>query len=335
VPCIPRRSASQQRYEDWQRSSQHRWALLSMLTDIPASDEWYCKVFGMEFGPLPGETVRRMVQTEQLTADDLVRASSGGGWRAVRDETGLRMLLKGGASRPGPTRALHSHVLEQSCVEWYYKFEGRAHGPLTLADLVDLIGASGDTAHDVIVRRGPEGSWMPAESLPGMPRPRTAIIHRGEIRPASTISTSPAAAARMPARTAREFIRDNRDPVIAVAVWLVINVVILVAWTEPYTTERRYFATLRSLEAEVKALRDRDASGQDWTALRARGQRRLIPMVADLEKTANASEPIRQHILWAARDLIPKLMRPDAPDKDVARLYRNHMKIVERELSTP
>jgi hypothetical protein len=113
-----------------------------------------------------------------------------------------------------------------------------------------------------------------------------------------------------------------------------INAVVLVSWSRSYATERKYFATLRSLEAEMDALQVRDPSPREWAALRARVKETLAPIVQDLKKQASASEPVRQHLLWAARDQLPRLIGTRTPEmEELERLYKRHMRLVEEEFA--
>ena len=47
------------------------------------ADDWYCKVFGQELGPLPLEEVVAYAEQGQLSADDEVRLGATGKWRRV------------------------------------------------------------------------------------------------------------------------------------------------------------------------------------------------------------------------------------------------------------
>ena len=99
----------------------------------------------------------------------------------------------------------------------------------------------------------------------------------------------------------RKVLNDHRDLAIAAVAWLVVNCIVVGGLLQSYSTERKYYSTLRSLESDTKALQARDASPQEWQALRTRIKQTLAPIVVDLRKTAAANEPIRQHLLWAVR----------------------------------
>jgi hypothetical protein len=133
----------------------------------------------------------------------------------------------------------------------------------------------------------------------------------------------------------RQFAREHVNLLVGILIWGILNIGVVIAWSDPYSTERQYVTTMRQLEEEGNSLRSRGASAQEWKAFRTKSERTLAPIVADLNKSASASQPLRQHLLWVARDHLPKLIRPDRPDDEVVRLYSNHMQVVEQELGFP
>ena len=64
------------------------------------------------------------------------------------------------------------------------------------------------------------------------------------------------------------------------------------------------------MSGEVHELRAKSASDGEWQAFRQRSQLTLAAMVKDLKGSASAAEPIRQHLLWAARDVMPRTLGP-------------------------
>jgi hypothetical protein len=227
---------------------------------------------------------------------------------------------------------------------WFYRLDDREHGPFTLVVLQELVGSSGSTAEQVFVRQVGRTEWIPFFQLEA--NAELARAHRQRIESAPEISaaftimpvglsSSTKATARATARPLCELLKDNRELVVGVLILTLINVGALVAWSDPFSTERKYFMTLRHLEDEIRTLRSRDASAEEWRSLRAEAKRTLEPIVADLRRSASVSRPIRQHLLWVARDQMPRLVHADAPEKEVERRYRNHMEIIEHELGAP
>jgi hypothetical protein len=100
------------------------------------------------------------------------------------------------------------------------------------------------------------------------------------------------------------------------AAWILINVLYLTFWAQPYGRERRYLQTLQGISAEVQELRARTASDAEWRELAQRTRVALAPIVSDLKKSASAAEPGRQQLLWAARDLIPRTLGPRTKERD-------------------
>ena len=84
------------------------------------------------------------------------------------------------------------------------------------------------------------------------------------------------------------------DVAAAIGVWLLLNVLFLLFWPEPYAREQRYVETLQNIVAEVDRLRSSSASGKEWQELAKNSREKLAPIVRDLEKSASSSEPVRQ-----------------------------------------
>lgn len=223
-----------------------------------------------------------------------------------------------------------------SADEWYYRLDGREHGPFSKVALQELVGSSGETAANIDVRHGTGGDWKPFAAVfetPVASSSRSEVRHESPaVRPALSLPISNAS----PRSKGRfvDALRSNRDLVVIIGVWILANAVVLGWWSQEYRTEREYRAILRGFESEVKALQDRDASPADWAELRERVKQTLAPMVADLKKTASASEPVRQHLLWASRDQFPKLLGPETPERKTTwRLYEKQMQLVDAELA--
>lgn len=223
-----------------------------------------------------------------------------------------------------------------SADEWYYRLDGREHGPFSKVALQELVGSSGETAVTIDVRQGTGGDWKPFAVVFGTP---VAPSSRSEVRhespavlpelPPPTSNASPRSKGRF-----ADALRSNRDLVVIIGVWILANAAVLGWWSQEYRTERKYRAVLRGFETDVKALQDRDASPAEWSELRQRVKQTLAPMVADLKRSASASEPVRQHLLWAARDQFPKLVGPETAErKTTRRLYEKQMQLVDAELA--
>jgi hypothetical protein len=296
-------------------------------------EQWYCRLFGQEFGPLPFDVLCRMVEKEQVQAGDLVRSAASETWDAVQAIPALRQIL-------GQTTSTHIRDTTpvqcasppgEDAAEWYYQLNGRSHGPLTFAELMELVGSCGETASDVAVRKGMRAAWVPFVSLLGTRPSCVPAPLLGSAR-----STQIVTALHDFAGSSIEFrfnTRNNRDVVIAVALWLMFNFMVIILWPRPHASERKYVLAIRRLEAQVKELRASHASSRDWKSLHAHVEQTLGPIVRDLRANASASTPIRQRLLWAARDEFPRLAGPRSTQTDDAeRLYELHMQFIERQL---
>jgi hypothetical protein len=209
--------------------------------------------------------------------------------------------------------------------EWYYEIDGRAHGPLSWKDLENLLDCSGETAAEARIRKGAEGDWLPFRRswATDMPRPR---ISASELSGPSPRSVSPARQGGF-----RDLIRTHRDIVAVAGGWILLNVLFLLFWPEPYARERSYLFTLRAIVAEVDQLRAIGASDQEWGELARSTRERMAPIVRDLRKSANSSELPRQQLLWSARDLVPRIMGPPNKERDKQeRRLKQYLESVEQ-----
>jgi hypothetical protein len=309
--------------------------------DMTETARWYCRVFGTDLGPMPFEAVQRMIAMRELDAADKVRCGTDGSWQEVREIASLRPLLK--TLPPAANISVVQEVertADEPVDEWYYKLDDRVRGPFPWAALRDLIGSSGDVATAVAVRRGAEGDWASFMHFTSGPQSGTRVSVNGPRKTSLSVDRLGQAVVfrserpRERNRTVGEIVRANVDIAAGLTVWFVLNAVVLALWSQSYSTERQYYTTLRQLESQVKAFQSRNASEQEWAAMRDHAKDTLGPIAADLGKSASASTPIRQNLLWAARDYFPRLLGPRTNQMSgPQRLYDRHMAFVERELA--
>jgi hypothetical protein len=218
--------------------------------------------------------------------------------------------------------------------EWYYELDGRTHGPLPRTDLEDLLNRSGDTADDVRVRRGPDGPWIPFRSTSMRDRPSVASFSKPVAEIPANERRSVSQRPGILSQGVGGLIRDQRGVLAAVAAWLLLNILFIALWPEPYSRERHYLETLRAIEAEKQLLRAKPASESEWQEFAQRTRSDLAPIVKDLQKSASAAQPIRQQLFWSARDLVPRTLGPRTKERDdVERRLRQYLDTVERELA--
>jgi hypothetical protein len=90
---------------------------------------------------------------------------------------------------------------------------------------------------------------------------------------------------------------------------------------------------LKNIVAEADQMRARSASGKEWQELAKGSRQKLAPMVADLQKSASASELPRQRLLWCARDLASKIMGPATQERDQnERVLKQHLRSIEQTI---
>lgn len=196
--------------------------------------------------------------------------------------------------------------------EWYYELDGRTHGPHSKPELDQLLNSAGEAAAGVRIRQGTNGAWNAFQpgsavgSYPAAVRASQDSGIQGDTRPLSgRIGRK---------RTGRPI--WQQDIAIACAALLLFNAFFLVLWPQPYTRERRYLEELETICAEVQEMRAKPASDAEWEEFGRRIKANLAPMIRDLKKKASAAEPVRQRLLWSARDLIPKTFGPHTKERD-------------------
>jgi hypothetical protein len=200
--------------------------------------------------------------------------------------------------------------------EWFYQLDGRVHGPLTRADLEELLNGSGETALQVRVRQGTDGPWRPFRTASVAPAsfPMSQQNWGGDFPARSAAAPQPALSTGKGGLG--RLLRSNWDLCTGLAVWLLLNGLFLFWFQDPYSRERSYLQTLRAISGEVQELREKSATEAEWRALAQRTRAALDPIVRDLQKSANASEPAKQQLLWAARDLTPRTLGPRTKERD-------------------
>jgi hypothetical protein len=238
----------------------------------------------------------------------------------------------GAVKAPSDSWSFGAGVLRDGAIvtedDWYYELDGRAHGPLSWSDLVDLLGRSGETAADVHIRKGTAGEWTAFRSGSAPVRPPDLS------RPAAERSEQPPAQ-RSQLRTQgsgfSSLFQRHRDIAAAVGIWILLNVLFLLFWPEPYARERRYLTTLQGVVGEADLLRAKGASDREWSELAKRARATLAPMIGDLQKSASSSELPRQQLLWCARDLAPRIMGPPTKERDdQERRLKQYLESVEQ-----
>jgi hypothetical protein len=217
--------------------------------------------------------------------------------------------------------------------EWYYELDGRTHGPLSRSDLEDLLSRSGETASLVRVRRGADGPWTPYRSAAAPTPSASSIFQSDSTQPNWGGPVSQRSASAVRARGPGGFWGAHWEIVATLGGWVALNALFILFWPQSHSRERTYLTTLREIEAEVQALRAKPASDAEWREFGDRTRATLAPIVADLKKSASASEPIQQQLFWSARDIVPHTFGPRTKERDEQdKRLKQYLDTAEREL---
>jgi hypothetical protein len=226
---------------------------------------------------------------------------------------------------PTPGR---SAVTEDVSRDWYYRMGERERGPMALAQLTDLVSSCGDLAREIVVRKHADGDWIPYETIDSVTARR---LHPGSSAARKDIAAHKhAVQAASPPRSAKvgvaQRIRTNWPIVAGALVFCILNFIVWNVLDPFQRTERRYFEIV---SAGAQKARDARAQGLDETArgrIAASVAKELKPIVADLKKSATPSDPIRQHLLWAAKDQLPKLFGARGKELDECdAIFQRHL----------
>jgi hypothetical protein len=226
-------------------------------------------------------------------------------------------------------------------VDWYYRLGDRERGPLTFSQLTDLVAASGEMAREIVVKHHADGAWVPYESVDAETAKRLHTdrvpVAAPEAAAAGRSDASPGSAARSisaPVKSRRSFAEIlPAYPLLlgGVAVWLCFNLMLWYALDPLRGTERRYFQTVSDAAQKARDARKLDDAGR--AKVSASVAKEIKPIVEALKKTANASDPIQQHLLWAAKDQLPRLFSADGKELGTCEaIFQRHMYEAGRRL---
>jgi len=300
-------------------------------------ESWYYRCLGLELGPLPITTLIAMIERGELGADDVLRPTPTATWRRASEVPALRQAIERYQGTTGSEVSAAQKATKPD--EWYYEIDGLAHGPLRRAELDEFLSPSGESALNIRIRQGRDGDWQPFRPSRPAEMSSSAVALATDCFPGpdrEAREDRPHQRAAWPTAPSRGWFRQHADLSAGLGAWVLANVVLLLFWPQSYSRERRYLEILKQMDREAQELRIRDADGFAWEAFVIRSQATLAPMVKDLKKSANAYEPIRQHLLWAARDSMPKSFGPVNKQRQEQRdRLQQHLQMVETQLPPP
>lgn len=161
-------------------------------------DEWYCKTFGTELGPLSFDELLRMAENSEIAADDEVRLGSSGKWRRVGSIGRLMAALpyqeakREVVAKPEPVVLDRDTSVGQATISapavaasrvagspsapvtvdeaWYASIKGVQYGPVAFTQLAGWMKTGQLSAQD-FVRQGPQGEFTAVSSIPELAPP--------------------------------------------------------------------------------------------------------------------------------------------------------------------
>jgi hypothetical protein len=211
--------------------------------------------------------------------------------------------------------------------DWYYEIGGRTHGPIARDELEAMLSRAGETALEVRVRKGTDGSWsgyrteQPSHSLEPAPVSGQHVVSReprdeGAFEKPTRHATKPDPLIPADRPGLRRRLAESKEILAIAILWITVNAVFIVFWGDPYAQERRYLDALEGIVAEVDELQGKPTSDAEWRALAAKSKSTLAPIVQDLKRSASAAHLPRQQLLWCAQNLAPKIIGPRTKERD-------------------
>jgi len=225
--------------------------------------------------------------------------------------------------------------------DWYYRIGERERGPLTLTQLKDLVATSGEVAREIMVRHRTDGEWVSYASIDGATASRLHAdwSNRPASSPAAALADSPPRGASVgtvsPVFKRRPNLRSRLRadwPIVAgVLVWAAVNLILWNALDPFRRTENRYFQILTNAAQKARDAQALDAGERGRLA--ASVVQEIKPIVEELQISANASEPVRQHLLWAGKDHLPRLFSASGKElRECDGIFQRHMYEAGRRL---
>ena len=218
--------------------------------------------------------------------------------------------------------------------DWYYRIGERERGPITLEELKGLVAASGEMARTVAVRKHADGAWVPYEVVDNVTARRLQADRSSPSLPPAAVRPiarpgnggGPAIRSRPDGKSLGERLRPYWPIGAALAALAIFNLALWLFLDPYYATERRYLNVLSAAAQKARDARARGLDGGERARLSATTVRDIKPIVESLRTTASSSEPIRQHLLWAAENQLPKLFSQSGKELEQSdAIFQRHL----------
>ncbi|HEY4262794.1 MAG TPA: GYF domain-containing protein [Schlesneria sp.] len=150
------------------------------------SEQWYYRIFGEQFGPIPLEGLKELAENGTIHAIDQVRSSSSGAWV---DAASVEELSPSTSERGNLAVATLTSDIEISTHqsfnndEWFCLLGDHELGPLSFDELLQFAEQEQLRADDQ-VKLGSSGKWRRAGSIGRLMAALPYIVHEKKIVPA-------------------------------------------------------------------------------------------------------------------------------------------------------
>lgn len=130
------------------------------------SDQWFYRMFGEQFGPLPLEKLKDLADSGTIQALDQVRFGSSGSWvpAATVDELGLSTSERGGALAVATLSDFEISTPQAGADEWFCLLGDHELGPVSFDEILKYAEQEQLSADDQ-VKLGANGKWRRAGSI--------------------------------------------------------------------------------------------------------------------------------------------------------------------------
>lgn len=303
------------------RGTSDRSPLASETGERPGSNDWYCRLRDEEIGPLGLDEIVALAEQRRLTGNDEVKLGLNGKWRragtlgrlaAVLPYQAIEVSVPAPASpdtqsRPSPpVVALPSQIVPTASA---------ALKPASPALLPNAAVPTVDSGHPAAV--SPRVLESQAKSTEQPPIQESVSGNGpGESSSSMNVAIRPGFPARpqVPAkqRESVDLLEIAKGP-FGLCTGAVLLVVILYVASQylpqGVASDKRRYLELKQVLDEIRAKRTQ-ASG-DFADVKAKAQKISEAVILALKDHATMQYPAKQHLLRAARDDLPTLLKED------------------------
>ena len=126
------------------------------------AEQWYYRMFGQEFGPVPFSELQQLAATGSISSADEVRAERFVNWVSAGSVGELGLPADSPVS-PSLAAMDHHHAAVGSG-DWFCRFSGQEWGPLSFSEIVTF-AEQGQLSADDEVKLGGDGKWRRVGSI--------------------------------------------------------------------------------------------------------------------------------------------------------------------------